>query len=223
MTSLRVGIFVQHHPARAGLLSGLLAAVPSATVVVDPDPNGPPSPWRSYAACLEAAADGGLTHALVVQDDVTLCYGFGSVLHEVVASRPARVLALWHGGQPRENLAAIDGAAARGEGWAAYRSRRWVPTVALVWPARLVCPAVCWASEQRWPERVRADDEIVGRALTALHEPVLISVPSLVQHDDTVPSLVGRRHKAGLDPARVAHRYIGGGDPLTIDWASGAA
>jgi hypothetical protein len=54
---MKLATLIQHDPSRAHLLSALLeqlAPLP-VDVVTDPDPNGqPPSPWRTYRACLEA-------------------------------------------------------------------------------------------------------------------------------------------------------------------------
>lgn len=220
----RVAIAIQHHPRRADLLPALLDAVGDAIVVTDPEPQGAANPWRCYAACLEAASDlPDVGTVAVLQDDVTPCAGFRDVLERAVAARPDRVLALFHGGAPRENLAGLARAWAAGETWVALNSRRWIPAVALVWPVRLVCPVVCWAAEQDFPRGFRADDEILSRALRALGEPVLACVPSIVEHDDRVPSLMGTRARGGEDRARVAAYWVGDNDPLDLDWTTGAA
>lgn len=218
-----IAYLVQHHPARTALLDRLLPALPEGAVVVsDPDPDGEPNPWRTYEACLEAAADLDATHAVILQDDATPCSRFALAVEAAVAARPDRLLVLWHGGQPREHILSIDRALDAGEAWIEMWSRRWVPAVALVWPLRLVCPVVCWVREAEYPPQLRADDETIGNALRALGEPPpLACVPSLVEHDDMQPSLVGQRAKFGLDPARVAHRFIGAGDPLALDWSRG--
>lgn len=215
---------IQHHPKRAGLLDDLLAAVGDAVVVTDPEPQGAMNPWRTYRACLETAADlPDIGNVAVLQDDVTPCRRFRDALEAAVAARPNRVLALFHGGAPRENLSALARAHAAGETWVELNSHRWVPAVAVVWPIRLVCPVVCWVEEQDFPRGLRADDEILGRALRDLDEPVLACVPSIVQHEDAVPSLMGMRARAGGDPARVAAFWVGDADPLDLDWTAGAA
>lgn len=204
------------------MLPALLAAVGDAEVVIDPDPDATRSPWRCYREALERTPDDA-THRVVVQDDATVSRNFRAALDAAVSARPDSVLALFHGGSPRENLSRLSLAKARGHVWARLNSRRWVPVVALVWPARLVCEVVCWVAEQNYPDAFRADDEIVGRALRALGEPVLACVPSLVQHDDVNPSLVSQRARAGRDPARVAAFWIGDDDPMLLDWGSGDA
>ncbi len=221
--SVRVEIAVQHHPKRDDLLPALLASAPSARVVTDPEPTGFPSPWRCYRACLESAA-AGTTHIACLQDDVTLTGNFEAGLDAAVRARPDSLLVLFHGGQPHENLPAIYRACDRGEAWIRPASWRWIPAVALVWPVRLIAPALEFVDEQNWPERFRADDEIIGRAMRHLAESPLVAVPSLVEHADMTPSLVGRRAMQGRDPSRVAACFAGEDcDATEIDWDAGAA
>lgn len=222
MSALRVSIAVQHHPSRADLLPALLAAIGDAEVVTDPEPDGRPHPWRTYREALDSTPDDA-THRMILQDDITPCRNFPAALAAAVEARPGSVLALFHGGNPRENAPLLDRALAAGETWVRLNSRRWIPAVALVWPVRLVCPVVCWVEEQNYPGAFRADDEIIARALRALGEDVLACVPSIVQHEDVVPSVTGQRARGGVDRGRVAAHWIGDQDPLGLDWTAGAA
>ncbi len=219
-----IAVIVQHHPNRADLLPDLLLALGDAIVIPDIDPQGFPHPWRCYQACLEAASDlPHATHACILQDDVTPCRAFREALAAAVAARPDRVLVLFHGGAPRQNVLRLTRALASGETWVELAASPWVPAVAVVWPIRLVCPVVCWVEEQEYPRGFKADDEIIGRALRAFDETVLVCVPSIIQHEDVVPSLAGQKARGGADPNRVAAYWIGDGDPLELDWDSGAA
>lgn len=217
---MNVSVAVQHHPKRADMLGPLLARLGPAEVVTDPAPDDRASPWRTYNEALDRTPDDA-THRCILQDDVTLPDRFREALDLAIASRPDNVLALFHGGSPRENLMSLQRAAASGATWVRLNSRRWVPAVALVWPKRLVCEIVCWVADQQFPPVYRADDEVLGRALRALGETALACVPSIVQHADEVPSLVGDRARAGRDPARVAAFWIGETDPVSIPWHSG--
>lgn len=201
------------------MAEALAARLPEAELVVDPEPDGVRNPWRTYREALDSTP-AWATHRVIVQDDVTLCRRFGEALEAAVGAQPDRVIVLFHGGQPREDLIYLDRGIAAGRPLVELRSRRWVPVVANVYPARVVCPIVCWTVEQDWPQLFRADDEVIGRALRALNEPVLAAAPSLVQHEDVVPSLIGRRARAGEDPARVAHRFCGDADPMLLDWSA---
>lgn len=203
-----VSVAIQAHPRRADHAEALAAAA-AAEIVYDPEPNSRfPSPWRTYRAALECTpADA--THRLIIQDDVELCDGFSAAAAAAVASRPDSVLVLFHGGQPRVNVPALNRALATGNPWAVLDRAQWVPVVALVWPVRLIEPFLAFVDAQAWPPAFRADDEIVGRGLRALGEQPLACVPSLVQHPDVTPSLVGRRARGGADLGRVAAHYTG--------------
>lgn len=215
----RVSIAIQHHPARADMIGPLLDRIGGdVEVVTDPEPDGFRSPWRTYREALERTPD-GVTHRLILQDDVTVCDGFADAVELASASRPLRLLTLFHGGQPRQNLPRIERGLAARQTWVAIDIRRWVPVVALMWPVHVIRPALDWIDEQHYPVRLRADDEIVGRAMNALGETVLACVPSIVQHEDMVPSLLGLRAKQGADRARVAYKFTD--DPSGIDWSAG--
>jgi hypothetical protein len=219
---VRVSVAVQHHPARLAMLGPLLAALPGAHVVSDPDPLGDRSPWRTYRAAL-ASVPSWATHRVVLQDDVAVCRSFAAAAALTAAARPDDLVALWHGGLPRENLPRIDRARERGVLFAEIATRQWVPAVALLWPAALARSVIEWADRQDWKREPRADDEVLGRAVRDLAVPVLAVVPSLVEHDDVAASTLGQRARAGRDRGRVAHCWIGDGDPLALDWTASAA
>jgi hypothetical protein len=105
-----------------------------------------------------------------------------------------------------------------GAPWANLWRRQWVPTVGLVWPAETPRRALEWVDAQDWPRGFTADDEVAGRIADALGLSVLATVPSLVQHDDVVPSLTGARAQAGADPSRVAVYFLE--EPDGIDWTA---
>lgn len=94
-----------------------------------------------------------------------------------------------------------------------------MPVVALAWPAALIRPALDYVDAQDWPPAFRSDDEIAGRCLRHLRAEAYATVPSLVQHEDVLPSLIGRKAAAGADPARVAYCFASADcDVATIDW-----
>lgn len=213
-------VAVQGHPVRADLHAALAPCLGDHDVVLDPRPDMAPQAWRTYRACLEAVP-AWATHTIVVQDDACVPDRFRDLLDAALAARPDRVLALWHGGAPREHVPALARAHDRGERWVRFDRFRWLPTVAVCWPARLVAPVLEYVDAQAWPPAFSADDEILGRALRALREPFLACVPSLVDHPDCVPSLMPKRAaRAGKDPGRVAAFYVGDVDPPGV-WSSG--
>lgn len=245
---LRLSVAIQHHPRRRAMVDQLVARLASlprdlnpyvlgepgrsfprawcgdVEVVADPEADNPfPSPWRTYRHALERTpADA--THRLVLQDDVTPCDRFLEAVEIAVAARPHRLLSFFHGGQPSENVARIYAAGSAGDAWAVVDPQRWCPAVALCWPAGLIPRLLEFVDRQDWPETFRADDEIFGHFLRDAGEHALASVPSLVEHADLVPSLVGRRAAGGHDLGRVAACPIRPTcDPVDhMDWTRGA-
>jgi hypothetical protein len=195
----------------------------AAELVFDPDPAGRPSPWRTYREALERTpADA--THRLVVQDDVVVCEGFVAAVEAAVASQPDRPLVFFVAGNPVIHRRAVLEACWNDLAWAQLALSTWIPAVATLWPVRLLEPFYEFVDRQRWPPSFTADDEIIGRFLRHAGEPPLASVPSLVQHPDTVPSIAGRRPADGRDPGRQAACWIGDcGDchASRIDWTAG--
>jgi hypothetical protein len=215
VTAVRLSVAIQAHPARTDQAEALAAAT-GGTVVYDPDPDGHPSPWRTYRAALDATpADA--THRLIIQDDAVACAGFRAAAEAAVAARPTEPVTFYHGGQPREHISRLRATVAQGLPWATFTRYRYIPAVALSWPVGLIAPSLAWIDEQRWPVEFSADDEIIGRAFTQLRQPLHVTVPSLVQHTDMGPSLVRRYHRPG-DPGRIAAFYIGDHDAASIPW-----
>jgi len=199
----------------------------AAQVVFDPAPGEGASPWRTYRACLEAGLAVGASHIFVVQDDVIVCGNLLDGVRLAVAARPEDVLCFFVPGRPAHYVAAIDAARAEGRSWAALRLGTWVPVVATLWTAAVAQGMVEWYDEQRYRHFV-ADDEIAGRYLAHVGLAPLASVPSLVEHTDTVPSVMNahRRGGDGLDPGRRAHLWMGdlselGCDAAAVDWTLG--
>lgn len=207
---------IQAHPARTEA-AGALAVECGGRVVFDPEPHGYPSPWRTYRACLESA-DPAVSHLAVLQDDCEPCVHLALGAAVVASKRPGSLVSLFVGGNPRTASQALLRACRGNERFCVLPPGRWVPAVALLWPVELIAPVVAWVDEQHYPETFRADDEIIGRATTALGLPVLATVPSLVEHPDDLPSLIRpARWARGRDPGRSAVCFIDG-DPLDLDW-----
>lgn len=80
-----------------------------------------------------------------------------------------------------------------------------------------------FADAQKRPAEIRSDDEFLGRFLRHAGEHMLATVPSLVEHEDMVASLIGLRPRGGEDPGRVAACWIGDceGCASEIDWTYG--
>lgn len=195
---VNLSLAVQHHPSRPELRTsiarqlGTLVGQTHVEIVDDPEPMGAPSPWRCARVAWQTTPP-WCTHRLVVQDDAILCANFWQRTVALIERYPTDVLSLFFG-QNSYHL-----------GVAAYRDAHelyplplvgWVPCVALLMPRDLALDLGAF----ELPHHARAsvaDDEVVcewahSRGLTAY-----ATRPSLVDHDDSQPSLMG------TDPTRV--------------------
>lgn len=215
-----ISVAIQHHESRAHLLGAIIAGVAplSVDVITDPAPDGRPNPWRTYRHALQMTPAGS-THRLVVQDDVIVCQHFAETLEMAVAAQPDRMLLLFVGGRPRTHARRICMAADAGMGFAEVSAQPYCPAVATCWPVGLIEPCLEFVDKQNWPVAFRADDEIIGRFLKSAELNPLAVCPSLIEHEDVVPSTVGQRARGGDDLGRVAGCWVGDCDPRTIDFA----
>lgn len=209
---------IQHDPRRADLLPPLLATLPDAQVVPDPEPESPiRSPWRTYLACLRVL-DPDASHLLILQDDAELCRDFAATVELVVAARPDRPICLFVPGvglMAREVLEACR----RGSHWFELNNREWLPTVCVAWPRAHVEKILAFAERRRFPPAKTADDGNLAKWMLEEHIVVYATVPSLVNHPDMEPSLVGTAHWRGMNPARVAACWTGRDfSPIELDW-----
>lgn len=202
---MKLQVVVQHHPARAALVGPLLRRCPRGTVLIpDPDPDSAVrSPLRTYRACLEAVRQDA-THLVVIQDDAMPVDRFSSRLRVAVEERPADVLVLFMPGAGAHRGAMLR-AAHQGQRWTRV-PRTWLPLVAVAWPVELAADFLRWMNGNGYADtnRHRADDGVAGRWAAKRRVTAWATVPSLVQHPDTSPSLIGRRHASGRNQARVA-------------------
>lgn len=214
--TLRVSVAVQAHPRRAAMAAALALEV-GGEVILDPDPAGLPSPWRTFRRLLETTPELA-THRVQIQDDAIVCDGFRTALEHAIEERPDRLLALFVGGAPYQWVRSILEARARGSAWAELEHYHWVPVVATVWPAWMIPEVLSFVDRQTWPREFIADDEIVGHFCRAQDVRVLATVPSLVQHPDLEPSIIGPRTALGQNPDRVAAHWAEPGVAARIDW-----
>jgi hypothetical protein len=76
-----------------------------------------------------------------------------------------------------------------------------VPLVAVLWPRQVAQEFLEW-SETTTRKMTRADDGNAARFMRDTRQPFMVSVPSLVEHNDFIPSVKGgaskpRQHKPG--------------------------
>lgn len=202
-TSLPLSVCIQHHPAREHLLAGLLERLGGgAELVSDPDPDGEPSPMRTYRECLRRTP-AGVTNRLIVQDDTYPCDNFYVRALAAVAERPSDLIAFFVPGVKAAGSRRVEGAASRKEMWAQIGGAGIIPVVALCWPFGLIEPFLEFSQHPHWRDK-KADDAVVAAFVKRHRLPVWATVPSLVEHPDVESSLIGKIAKAGKNKARVA-------------------
>lgn len=211
---------VQHHPGRSELLPPLLAALEPLRpdVAADPDPSGAPAAWRAYRVALERTPPWA-THRLIVQDDAVCLPGFLAAAEASLAAKPDVVVCYFVGGQPTASALRCRQSLKKGLPWAAMNPQDWVPLIACAWPVEVAARFVAWVDSRRFEQRrLRSDDYLAGTFARLHRLPVWATVPSLVQHPDDSPSLIGRPHLAGANTGRVAAIWDPDIDLSAVAW-----
>jgi hypothetical protein len=187
-----------------------LAKELGARVVADPRPDLPPTgagTWRGSRAAWLSVLYNGADYGLVLQDDVCACPSFGEIAGEMLAATAGRIVTFF-----TPERVVLDAFAA-GASLAELPHLRWLQSQAVAMPRRAVAPFV--AAADAMP--ALPDDVRLARWLRASGEHAVATVPSLVEHDPAVATII-----AGKPPnaARRARLYVGdtGIDPAAIDW-----
>lgn len=220
---MKVAVRIQAHPSRTHLHAALAEAMAPLPVEISIHESDPPNPLRGYLQALTDPPD--CSHLVVIQDDVEVCKNFPLAVTRIAEARSAVPICLFLARLPlAESAAALR--ALKGKNpyiRARPRSNSFVPVVAILWPIEKAEHFREWCKTAKLPGYPRhdpaSDDAAVAHWMLKNKEEILISVPSLVEHPDREPSLIGRRAKWGKDRGRVAVAYIGDGDPLDLDWS----
>jgi hypothetical protein len=208
---VKLSVCVQHHPSRAALLP--IPHLGRHELVVDPEPEGVRSCFRTYLECLRRTP-ASATHRLIVQDDAIPCPGFRERARALLEERPDELVAFFVPGRTLLRRLLAD-SHKRGESWVRLPpSLNWTPTVALAWPAGLIPDFIDYgervvAARARRGMATMADDPYVGEWKKKRGHPVSATVPCLVEHPDLAQSLYreGLRPRGGGNRARVAALY----------------
>lgn len=177
----------------------------------------PPDPWAGYRACLTNIPD--CTHLLVLQDDCLPVPGFAEAVQSIAAGQAERPVCLWMSAMP----AAAAARALRANGRQRYiplGPAPFVPLVAVLWPQQTA------ASFRQWSETAagltRADDGNVARWVRQMpreQKPeFLVTVPSIVEHDDWAPTVKGGTRKESHGKARDRVALLLADDARDYDW-----
>jgi len=179
---------IQAHPSREHLhdrLRGALSPLPTEVLCHE---STPPDPWANYRQCLDY--DGDASHLLIVQDDAIPCEGFADAAGRVAERWPDNPVCLFMGAFPSSTAARIRRAKPDVR-YVALGPSSFVPLVCVLWPAHEARAFLWWSDSARG--MTRADDGNAARWMKATRTQVMVTVPSLVQHDDGEPSVKGGR------------------------------
>ena len=143
---------------------------------------------------------------------------------EAITARPRQLLSLYAGSEVQG--VALTGplyrALLRGEAWARFEPRGLLELrqcVALCWPAPLARAFLVWCDAGGDGYAADADDGAISRRLHEASVPLLVSVPSLVEHD-AAPSFASRDRFPGW-LKHVAAALIGEHSALDVAWTQG--
>lgn len=216
---IRLSLAIQHHPDRRHLPPRLLRwlGYPAdhmndevVEVVVDPRrdlwssslgtlgtfPAADPSPWRCARLAWRLAPE-TCTHRVVLQDDAIPCHDFHEQLTSAIAERPDDALCLFFGQNSYQlDIGSYSSHVAAGERFYALPSIGWVPCVGLALPRDQALDLGSFYLPHHQRSSV-ADDEVVCEWAHARGRTVYALAPSIVDHDDSQPSLMG------TDPTRI--------------------
>ena len=211
---MKVAFVVQHHPARAEIVTRLLERLADPLVVEDPG-GDQSNAWRSYRQCLRADV-GAATHLVIIQDDATVGDHFVEAAEAAIAARPDTAIAFFVSPQCRRTVIDATMAMKKRDPWAPWHRSDFWPTVCSSYPVAVARQLADWVDATK--QDSRGDDAPCGDFFRA-HQTIrtAVTVPSLAEHPDDVPSLVGRKYLRGKNPARVA-KWLVEGDPRRIRW-----
>lgn len=188
--------------------------------------SDPPSPWTGYKLALQRGLEDPTnpTHVLVLQEDVLICRNFPLAVEQIAKAKTDQPVALFLSWLPPRLAKDARLAARKNQRYIQAAPANFCPVVAVLWPVEAAARFLDWASRAKLPghpDRVHSDDAVLGDWIKRMREVVWITVPSLVQHPDMVPSVKGRNNIGwGKDKNRVALNWIGPDrDPLELDWS----
>lgn len=203
---------IQGHPARAHLHGRLAKALSPLPTELRVHGSDPPDPWSGYRACLSDLPS-DYSHVLIVQDDALPCRNFAAAVEQIASSHPEVPVCLFLGGMPAETATRARRAMGR-QTYVPLGNTSFVPLVSVLWPRRKAEEFLYWARSQKL---TRADDGNASKWMRRTKQPFLVTVPSLVQHDDGQPSVKGGRdHRPWAESWRQA--LFLAEDALDYEW-----
>lgn len=166
----------------------------------------PPSPWWGYQLMLERALSYQDDFFCCVQDDARVSEGFAAAVKQIARANPSTPVALYLAYIPRKTASNATRALNLRTTYVDVFRNDFCPVVGMLWPREKAQELLDWAGCSPLPgdRNPRSDDAVVGAWMRRTHQRIRCTVPSIVQHEDVVVSLIGRRNHAGKDRGRTA-------------------
>ena len=161
----------------------------------------PPDPWAGYKRCLTDLPD--CSHVLIIQDDAVPVPGFVHSLIQMADKWPDNPVCLWMSAIPAS--AAVRARRAMGkQRYIPLGPSNIVPLVAVLWPRQAAVEFLHWSETAA--RLTRADDGNAARWMRQTKQQFMVTVPSIVEHDDFTPTVKGgtRRESHGKSRDRMA-------------------
>jgi hypothetical protein len=178
----------------------------------------PPNPWLGYRQALTDLPD--CSHVVVIQDDARVCANFAAAVEKIAEANKDVPVALFLAYLPRVTASDATRAMKLNRRYCDVNFRDFVPAIAILWPVHKAQEMLIWTDgNPKLPgnPNPRSDDAIIGVWMRRTRQRIRATVPSLVEHPDLVPSLIGRRAAWGKDRGRVA--LFMAEDGLLYDWS----
>jgi hypothetical protein len=179
---------IQAHPSRAHLRQRLQDALRPLEAEVFAHQSEPPDPWENYRRCLDYQGDA--SHLLICQDDVIPAPGFADAVERIALRHPDTPTCLFLGAFPASTATRVRRAKPE-ERYVTLGPSSFMPLVCVLWPTRVARSFLDWSVTAR--NMTRADDGNAAKWMRHTKQQIQVAVPSIVQHDDGVPSVKGGR------------------------------
>lgn len=202
---MQISIAIMAHPARkpqAEFLFAQLRRYPfaGAQIVYDEDRIE----WNTGKRALLAGLKHGDWH-VVIQDDAILTPDFYENIENAIKALKQKTLISLYTGTARPMAKRVKDAVAKA------KDGEWLTNKQLLWGVGIVIPTSQIEPMLEFVEDVDLQyDNKIGEFYCRNSLPVYYTVPSLVDHNDNLGSLIDGHGKAVNDDPRVAHRLATG-------------
>lgn len=207
MKDVKIDIRIMASPKRRSHVLSMLEelGLDESVVSYDDRPNGGSPMYTAKKAWLSPVPE-GVTHRIVLQDDVEMVNDFVNILHRAVSNFPYSIWSLYEGQSVKYEDRAWNSPYIRIKGCCCYG-------VALLMPVEFIVPCFDWAEEMLGSD-YKHDDCAIGLYALINGLTVFSTIPSLVQHLAPTNSLMKGHNRE----SKVSAVYEGKNISGKYDW-----